>query len=398
RQNAELRFWEKVSNFPKNLYKIDDRNSHIFNLMYSILENGVGQVKGMIDLANQSQNSLAGTEGPELDKFFQTFGIKRDSEFIYKGNIASSLDFNDIQEFKSMDSKFRIAIAKMLQAIQKGGTPEGLRLMAEATSSYSVQVIEPWQIDTNQARLIKEDNTPAINEVVIVILPDKILTDSESESLKAKLISNLEIIRPYGVLLTIKIINPLSDNELIIPDYAISGQFVFLSDGSNQYVELLSREKEININSFVIDANSFEIDSEYSTLIGKVVDDLDDILIVNQSVNPFAPVFLALITNDTQSEIVLVYNQLAYQQNGQTLLMYEVARARLGTSKINWATASGEVKVYVNLIKTNIIVDPEDDMVSAALPIPTADSPDNYPEGKAADDPTKYDSNGDYSF
>lgn len=396
RQNFDQRFWAKVANFPRNLYKIDDRNSHIFNLMYSILENGVGQVKGMIDVANDSQNSLAGTEGAELDKFFQIFGIKRDPEFIYQGDISSSINVGNIQEYKALDSKFRIAIAKMLQAVQKGGTPDGLRLMAEATSSYPVQVIEPWQINTTQARLYRDTNVPALNEVVILILPNKILSDTEKKSLKAKLIANLEMVRPHGTLLTINIIDPTTSDQGIAPDYAISGQFVFLSDGNNQYVELLSMEKEIQMNSFVIDANSFEVDSEYSTLVGTVLDDLEDILIVNQSLDPFVPVFLALVSDGNQSEVVLVYNRLAYQEDGETLFIYEVARGRLGTAKVNWSNFA-DVKIYTNLINTNITADPEPEPPeSNSLPIPTADSPDNFPEGQNPDDPTKYDENGHY--
>lgn len=394
---SDPRFQEKVTNFPRNLYKIDDRNSKIFKLMYTLLEVGVGQMKGMQDLANQSQNSLAGTEGIELDEFFQMFGIKRDPKLIYNGNLLNNNNtIETFQEFKSLDAKFRVAIAKMLQAIQKGGTPDGLRLMAEATTSYRVQIIEPWQHLTEYSRL------SSLNEVVILILPDEEIDDDEISEIKTRVTNNIEMIRPAGSLITVEVINPdgSQSNGLIESEYASAGSFMFLSDGNNQYVELLSQEREIELNSFVIDANSFTTDTQYSTVIGELQTDgdLDYSLIVKETVTPPTPIFFVLLSDGENSEIVLAYNRTPYQEGDITFFLYEVNRAQLGTTQVNWNNSEQSIHLLTNLTRTSNAAMSEEQVFDQWIPIPDSDSPDNYPGGKFRGDSNKYDANGNYLF
>lgn len=756
-QTPDQRFFEKVKNFPKNLYKVDDRNTFLFKFLYSILEGGVGQLKGMQDLAGQSQSSLANTEGADLDEFFQIFGIKRDPKSIYNGSLYSEVSVDSLEEFKASDAKFRTAIAKVLQALQKGGTVEGLRLMAEAASSYHVQVIEPWRYQTQYARLPNY-----INETVIIVIPDTELTEEEKQSIKTRVIDSLEMIRPTGMLLTVEVIDPpavpttglattwevnydtqhgpnnglfkvaygdgrwvalgrahndtknlilsttdleagweyhafntgsqtiksglwdvaygdgiwtavggasnsskiavytstnpldgwtqlqidepggdvtgydygtnvdfdgttwafitsngrvytatdptdtwtlnqdfratetvvdspsvyypyrgrlrylnnnwvtsfavngvvqiwstedfvtwtegstfttdygygtnniidfmdlgyspegyflstgyevwsseeldgiwtkkvdFNDYELgesfdticgfaygdgryvilgnytvdypwefralqadtisgpytpvgltsshfedypvrpfysaeggwiavgaywddnlgeafaavwtWVPGtvatqtvdsnpYAAAGAFTFLSDGRNQYVELLSQEKEIEINSFVVEATPFIVDNRYSTLIGSLLSDgdLDNSLVVREVLNPETPVFFALLTDREDSEVVLAYNRFSFEQDGETLFVYEVARAQLGTAQINW-NEKNDVTVQTNLTKSVGASSDDSGEAPEVKPIPVADSPDNYPEGKSTGDPTKWDQDGNYIY
>lgn len=399
RRSNEVRFFEKVSNFPRNLYKIDDRNSYLFKFLYSILETGVGQLKSIQDVANQSQESLANTVGTDLDEFYQIFGIKRDAQQVYNGNLFTDLSVDDIQNYQAADSKFRTKIAKVLQAVQKGGTTEGIRLMAEAVSSLPVQVIEPWQDDENSSIYARVDS---INEVVVLILANKILTEDERRDLKTKVAGSLEMIRPSGTLITIDVVNPITSEqeEILQSDYAVSGSFMFMSDGNNQYVELLSQEREIEINSFVVDATSFVVDSRFSTAIGNLaVDgDLDSGLVVQETMNLSLPVFLALLSDKVDSEIVFVYNKFNFENNSETFALYEVERAQLGTQKINWNDKT-DVMLRINLIEfASGTVEDENSNISDILPIPKADSPDNFPNGQYENDPTKYDANGNYVY
>lgn len=393
-RNPDLNFREKTKNFSTNVYRIDDRNSHIFKFMHSIMEIGIGQVKGLQDIANQSQNSLAGTEGGDLDQFFQLFGIKRDPQLVYNGNIFQENSIATFEEFKTLDAKFRIAISKMLQAFQKGGTTEGLRLMTEATCSYPVQIIEPWHNVTPHARTLET------NETVILIIPDISLEEDKIEAIRARVIANLELIRPVGTLLTVKIINPANspDNEAT-SDYAAAGSFMFLSDGTNQYIELLSQEKEFDLNSYIVDASAFSASDQYSTVLGKLHDngDLDSALIVEENLNPTAPTFFVLITDGINSEIVLVYNRFFYEENDSTLYFYEVTRAQFGTTQSNW-NESSNVMMLTNLTQPSMAATTEEIVYTSWVPVPLADSPDNYPLGKSEGDSNKYDSNGIYLF
>lgn len=392
-QSNDSRFFEKVANFPRNLYKVDDRNSNIFKFLYSILENGVGQLKSIQDIANQAQQSLAGTESTDLDEFYQIFGIKRESDSIYNGTLFSDVSVNELQDFKSSDAKFRIRIAKVLQAMQKGGTAEGLRLMAEAASSLPVHVIEPWQ---NISSFTRVDSN---NEVIVVILANRELNDEELQDLKSRVIGSLEMIRPAGTLITVKVLNPESDEEEIVQsDYAATGSFMFLSDGTNEYVELLSQEKEIEINSFVVNANPFVVDSKFATTIGTLVNngDLDSGLIVQETTTPLAPVFLALLSDGDISEIVFVFNRFTFEQDEETLSLYEVTRAQMGSTQIDWNDKEG-VTLKINLVKANSSSEATP-ASSDNLVLQSADSPDNYPYGKYEGDPSRYDENGNYIF
>ena len=285
------------------------------------------------------------TEATDLDEFFQLFGIKRDPQSIYNGSNFTQLSAAQINEYKSADSKFRVAISKFLQALQRGGTVDGIRLMAEAASGYPVQIIEPWQNAIDEARL------STINETVILILADSSVSDEQQSQIKTKVIDSLEMIRPAGALFTVDITSSSSDNELN-PDYAAADSFMFLSDGNNQYVELLSQEKEIEMNSFIVEANPFEVDNRYSTLVGSLnaEGDLDTSIVVNETLNPQAPVFMALLSDGESFEIVLVHNRFAFDQNNQTLFVYEVNRAQLGSTQINWNEKSS-VTIQINLNK-----------------------------------------------
>lgn len=394
-RSFDVRFFSKVRNFPENLYKISDRHSLIFKFLYALLENGVGQLKGIQDLANMSQSDLGNTEGTDLDEFYQIFGIRRDAESSYKGSIYEESNIEGIQEYQSGDSRFRIRISKFLQALQSGATKDGIRLIAEASSGYPVHVIEPWHDANRDARL------STINETTVFVMVDKIITEKEKFLLKSKVINGLEMIRPVGALFTVIIVVPEDSSQEINPNYASAGSFMFLSDGSNQHVELLSQEGEIEINGFVVEANPFSVDDSYSTLMGNLIadGDLDTSLVVNETLDIKSPVFFVLLTDGVDSEVVLVYNRFSFNQDGDVFYVYEVTRAQYGTKQIDWNEKTN-VTIQTNLTKIDSSAEDEDEDEPSGqpLPIPLADSPDNYPNGKYEGDPTKYDANGNYIF
>lgn len=393
-RSADPRFFSKVSNFSENLYKISDRNSLIFKLLYTVLENGVGQLKGIQDMANMSQSALANTEGSDLDDFYQLFGIKRNNESIYSGSLFSETNVESIQEYQSGDSKFRVLIAKFLQSLQKGATRDGIRLMAEAASGgYPVHVLEPWHDGLDNVARIA-----TINETVVFVIIDDEITKQQQMAIKSRVINGLEMLRPLGSLFTVKILVPKNLDDQISAGYASAGSFMFLSDGRNQHVELLSQEKEIEINSFVVEANPFIVDNSFSTLIGNLLQegDLDTSLVVEETDTVKPPVFFILLTNGEDSEIALVYNRFSFEQDGETLFVYEVSRAQLGTQQIDWNNKMN-IKIQTNLTQS-LPTSTEDTEDSDVIPIPKADSPDNYPQGRNEGNPTSYDADGNYIY
>lgn len=391
--NQDERFKKKVSNFPETLYRINDPTSKIHRLLYSILEIGIGQAKGMQDIAMNSQSSLSATTGSELDQYFQMFGIRRTPEL--SGGIKNS---------ETHDAKFRIAISKFLQAISLGGTVEGIRLMAEASTGFPCHVVEPWRNPENSdgiARLL-ENSQPIGNEVVVIVYFNKPqifnnenipLVSDEENSIRARVIENCKIIAPLHTSITVKIENTIEDTE-IVPAYVASGAFSFIEQSSEP--ELLSQEAEISFNNSIININTFEIEDEYTIPVGYVfesVDSLANTIKIQEQTAPLTLNFYLKLSNQENEEIILVKNRIFLQD--PNVFTYEIERAQNQTEAIDldesFIAFSNLVSIYSDVKESEIVFD-------TWQSIPLADSPDNFPSGKFPHDPTKYDINGEYLF
>ena len=116
---------------------------------------------------------------------------------------------------------------------------------------------------------------------------------------------------------------------------------------------------------------------------------------MNETVSPNTPLFFALLSNSEKSEIVLVYNRYLLDTNTLSFV-YDVVRAQSGTTQINWNLESN-VTIQFNLME-QFVSSSEFTSFGQWIPIPLADSPDNYPNGKFEGDPNKYDANGYYLF
>lgn len=386
--NHDERFQRKIKNFPDTLYRVNDPTSKIYRLLYSLLEIGIGQAKGMQDLALISQNSLSNTTGQELDQYFQMFGIKRTPDFA-RGTQSPVVN----------DSKFRVAISKFLQAISLGGTSEGLRLMSEASSGFKCHVIEPWRNPANAeglARLKNESNEPVGNEVIIFIYPNRPLDESgdEENRLRIRVIENCKIIAPLHTSITVKI-QVVEEPLEFVPSYVTSEAFSYIEEPTEP--ELLSQEAEISFNSSVTSINTFEIDDEFTIPLGFIsqtsIDVNDTSLKIEERETPLTINFYLKLVEDNKEEIVLVQNRQFFAS--PNIFTYDVLRAQNNTTALTFNEGTVALSNLVTLYSDNqdaqIVFD-------SWQTIPLADSPDNFSMGKFPNDARKYDSSGNYLF
>lgn len=381
--NPDPRFDSKVINFPDTLYRINDPTSKIHRLLYALLEIGVGQAKGMQDLALISENNLASTTGQELDQYFQMFGIRRTNEFSSENSMHP----------ESEDARFRTAIAKFLQALSLGGTATGMRLMAEASSGFKCQLIEPWRNADNangRARLM-QDGMPVGNEILIFIYPDIFLDSDELNQLRVRVISNCKIIAPLHTTVTVEIKEAIEFSNFI-PSYVSSGSFSYIQD--SDYLELLSQENEIDLNNSVINVQTYETNDDYSNFIGNVNSNIDNssitLLVEEQNIPPTNTFYINIVEN-TNNEIVFVKNRKFY--SNPNIFVYEIER-----SKTQSFPFSSNAMVMTNISTVYFQSKNTENIFEDWKPIPLADCYANYPFGKFPNDTSKYDANGNYLF
>lgn len=388
--NYDERFRKKIRNFPDTLYRVNDPTSKIHRLLYALLEIGVGQAKGMQDIALIAQNSLAATTGQELDQYFEMFGIRRTPEFS-KGITNPAVN----------DSKFRVAISKFLQAVSLGGTAEGIRLMAEASTSFKCHVIEPWRnpeywIDNpseTKPRLLDSENKPIGNEVVIFVYPNLPLTDDEENILRARVIENCKIIAPLHTSLTVKIEQTIESLEFL-PAYVTSGSFSFIEQPSEP--ELLSQEAEISFNNMVTNINTFQIDDEFATPFGYLSESINNtttLIQVGEEETPLTINFYFKLVDGNNEEILFVKNRKFLSD--PNIFTYEVERAQKQTTALSFNANSIALN---NLVTIYPEIQNSETVFENWESIPLADSPDNYSTGKYPNDSNKYDINGNYLF
>lgn len=140
-------FLDKVSNFPIELYHLEDDNTKIHQIMYALLEIGVGTAKTLQEVGATLQRSLANTKFYDLDDMYGSiFRIYRLTDETYTYNpYADALTKSQWLEIDAKDATYRHRIALLLGAFQYGGSPEGIAMVAEAASGIKCDVFEAWR-------------------------------------------------------------------------------------------------------------------------------------------------------------------------------------------------------------------------------------------------------------
>jgi len=408
-------FQEKVLNFPTEVYRIDDPSTHIFKLMYTIMELGLGQLSGWQD-ETQNSESMAGTKFTDLDAMFSFTGVTRLPEELYSYDpYTDQLTSDQWNEITTKDALFRIRIMKFFQSMLRGGTLEGVQMMAEAASGVQCQVFEMWRVISGQGLgggITLGRDTPLNLAKEFVIVPLEDIDDGQ----RVAIIHLVDLIKPINTVCTVHISPTISLSELNIPSSTSADYFfevrkmVSASDDptfqdpdiwiqANEEIEgptfagMETSSSEWSINGSVTSIKSYQVDENFLTAFGSLVgsiSDSDESIVVDENDAPTTPSFPIKIDD----EQMFVVDRVPVV-NEDTQFTYTVLRAQSGTVA---DSHSDETPVNSGVIPLYSDKSGYDAQFGSFRAIPIADSPDNYPEGQYPGDPAKFDSEGHYIY
>lgn len=413
------RFQYKVLNFPPEVYRIDDESSHIFKIMYTLLQLGLGQLVGWQDEAENSE-SMPGTMYNDLDAFFAFLGIVRNNFEIYAYDpYHDQLTHDQWNEVYTKDALFRIRIMKFFQAILRGGTMEGIQMAAEAASGVQVQVFEMWRVLTGAGygagvSLGRDPLLEIGKEFVIVPLLDEEDATLTPEQ-RSSIIHLVDIIKPVNTICTVRDSASLPLSRVVTrfsasEDYwfevrrMVSANDDLLFQDPDVWIQPNSEVEgptfalmdtnsvEWSLNESVDSIKAFRIDDNYLLTFGildTAINDTVETFVVDEADPPLSPAFPIRIDD----EEMFVTDRVPVP-NEQTKFTYTVLRAQNGTTA---ASHLDEAEVHSGTLAIY-----SDSQISAQFTtwasIPLADSPDNFSQGKYSGDPSKFDTEGNYLF
>ena len=417
---SDRKFQRKVRNFATEVYRIDDASTHIFKLMYTLLELGLGQVSVWQDEAQNSE-SIAGTKFSDLDSMFSFTGIVRLPGELYDYDpYSDQLTSDQWNEILTKDSLFRIRIMKFLQSLLRGGTLEGVQMMAEAASGVECQVFEMWRVIsggglTEATPLGRRDSDGNLllnlaNEFVVVPL------EAIDEGQRAAIIHLVDLLKPVNSVCTVHTGPTTAIQELGVPfsasqDYFFEVRKLVSADDDlafqdpnvwiqpNEEVEgptfagMEVLDTEWSLNEAVTSIKSYQADVDFLLSFGSLVggiNDSTDTIVVDEANAPTAPSFPIKV----EAEEMFVTDRLpVVGQNTQ--FTYTVIRGENGTTPVAHLDAS---PVNIGAIPLYAERGGYDAQFGDFRPIPLADSSDNYPVGQFSGDPSKFDSEGNYTY
>lgn len=412
-------FDRKVKNFPEEVYRITDTDSRIFKLMYALLEVGIGGLQRMQGQSLIGESSLHSTIYNDLDSMFQFLRMPRQPNEFYEYNpYIQPVTLEQWQEMLTKDSEYRIRILKFFQALLRGGTLEGIKMMAEAACGAEVQVMEMWRIISGQGLGvgISFGRTPPLNNAKeFIIIP---LEDISYDQRKA-IIDMVSLIKPVNTVCTVHMSPSLPRTDITAADnrymWASSPSHFFTYrkflkgiPGVNMdiatwyeesevevplYVDLISSDDDYSVNEAVVNVNSLTDTGDYNQEIGYLTLNIDDVvtsLTVTEFNSPQQPAFYIKIDD----EIIYVTERIGSVSSADTYTytLERGANATTAAAHTQFAYIYGHMAVLPSDIDTTPV------MWGPWQRIPLADSPDNYPDGMYSGDPAKYDANDDYIY
>jgi hypothetical protein len=419
-QNSR-KFQTKVLNFPEEVYRINDSSTHIFKYMYTLLQIGVGQLELWQDEAQNSE-SLPGTKYTDLDALYAFLGITRLPEEIYPFDpYHDQLTSDQWNQIFTKDSLFRMRIMKFFQAMLRGGTLEGIQMMAEAASGVECQVFEMWRVLNGRglaegtALGRRDANGDLLLEIAkeFIIIPYEDISDNQ----RAAIIHLVELLKPVNTVCTVHDSPILPLQEVVVRFSASEDHYfeihrmVTASDNPtfvaseiwvqpNQEVEaptfagMSHHDAEFSLNEAVTSIKTFSIDDQFlvdfGTLSAAIVSTTADTITVTETSQPAAPAFSIKVDDE---EMFVTDRTPVFTSD--TDYTYTVLRGQNGTIAathlINALAYLGVQAIYADQV-------PDGSTFGPWRLIPLADSPDNYSTGKFAGDPSKYDAEGNYIF
>lgn len=408
-------FRRKTANFASEVYRLDDESTHLFKYMYTLLELGLGQLSTWQDEATDSE-SLPGTKYTDLDAMFGFLGISRMPSEIYNYDpYIQQLTSWQWDEVHTKDALFRLRIMRFFQALLRGGTLEGIEMMAESASGVQCQVFEVWRVLSGQglAGNVTLGRQPALNmakEFVVVPFED-INADQH-----AAMIYLIDLLKPINTLCTIHTTPALVNEVVAFPGSSSDGYFFEVRKMVTANDDILFQDPDVwiqpnfevegptfagmgthdaqwSLNGTITTISAFQEDPDFGVAYGTTVGSLNSsatTVVINEGSTPVAPAFSIMIDSE---EVFVSNRQPVVGQDTQ--YTYTIARAQNGTTAASHLSGANVMSGFVRIPGTKQFLSEE---FGPWQNVPTADSADNFPQGKFPGDPSKYDSSGQYIF
>lgn len=137
----------RLAHFDPNLYDLRS-NSHLTRFLHSLLgDSGTGQLRKRV-LMNRLWSILYTTHFYDLDRFYGAiFNVSRHPDEVLPVDPMVNLATPDgWDEISTWDARYRERLMKLAYAIPMGGTPSGVKLMAEALTGVECEVYEIWSL------------------------------------------------------------------------------------------------------------------------------------------------------------------------------------------------------------------------------------------------------------
>ena len=336
-----------MDHFDENVYSRSER-SHLYRFLEALSGSA-----GAGDLNRQSlllrlQASVESLQFRDIDGLFSNlFRLNRLPEESYSFNpTTDSLTSDQWDEVKVKDEKYKNRSVKFLEACTVASTVEGFRLVCEAILGVSADIFEVWKYAKNPTlsgdlgRAATLTGTGRfINEVVVT--PHKVNLSSEET---AKLLRFLDLVKPQDSIVTV---DPrgLSVHKEITPGGV---------GATDSYFE---------VQRFVTGIPDLASIPEPEYLAEEVWDQRNWLSSDQKKESPTTAL------NSTQ-EFSLVYRQVKVQGRlggtGITRISYQSQKAP-GSERVKEPSYQIEAPIQ---------------KWTEWLPVPKADSPDNYPGGK----------------
>lgn len=393
-------FLDKVRNFPTEVYRLDDENTRIYQLMYALLEIGVGTAKTLQEVGATLQRSLANTRLYDLDDMYGSiFRIYRLTDEIYTYNpYADPLTKGQWLEVDSKDAAYRHRISLLLSAFQHGGSPEGIAMVAEAASGVKCDVFEAWRDDVSGLAI-----TDSTREFIIVPRAAKTTSAPSdereiTEEQEASIIYLVNLFKPVNTICNVIENDSVAEVAVTIPyATAVSEATVtrIIVDTEEQVPHYIYHEyeDEFCINDEISLVSIVEQHSDYIYSLGTLISNITNsatTMNVTELNAPTSPVFYCKVDD----EIVLVTDRVKL---GNTANQYTYTITR-GLANTNAASHLSNANIFVDFVSI-VPESPTTQIIwSPWTEVGLADSPDNYPNGKYPSRSDRYDSQGRYIF
>lgn len=189
----------RLHSFSENIYK-GDEDTHLYKFLNALTgDGGAGDLKKQL-MVTRLHNSLDSTFFFDLDRLFgNILQVERLTTETYPWNpFTDMLTQEEWDEVRVKDSWYRARCKDFLTACSLGGTPEGITVMTHAVLGVTCDVYELWKYMDDLGMIEELGRTDRRNE--FIVRPHK---DSLTPRERRLLLHALDRIRPLDTIVTV---------------------------------------------------------------------------------------------------------------------------------------------------------------------------------------------------